>query len=30
MPVEIQVGPIKGQRAGIYRDVITIAIDPMP
>jgi len=30
IPVEVQVGSIKGQRAGIYRDVITIAIDPMP
>ena len=30
IPVDVQVGSIKGQRAGIYRDVITIAIDPMP
>ena len=28
IPVEVQIGSIAGQRAGIYRDVITIAIDP--
>lgn len=30
IPIDVQVGSIKGQRAGIYRDVITIAIDPAP
>jgi hypothetical protein len=28
IPVTVQIGSIAGQRAGIYRDVITIAIDP--
>jgi hypothetical protein len=28
IPVAVTVGSIKGQRAGTYRDVITIAIDP--
>ena len=28
IPVNVQVGSTKGQRAGYYRDVITIAIDP--
>jgi hypothetical protein len=28
IPVEVQIGATKGQRAGIYRDVITIAIAP--
>lgn len=30
IPVDVQVGSIAGQRAGIYRDVITIAIDAGP
>ena len=28
IPFDVQVGSTKGQRAGYYRDVITIAIDP--
>jgi hypothetical protein len=27
IPIDVQIGSIKGQRAGIYRDVITVAID---
>ena len=30
IPIDVQVGSIAGQRAGIYRDVITIAIDAGP
>jgi hypothetical protein len=30
IPVDVQIGSIKGQRAGIYRDVITVAIDAGP
>jgi hypothetical protein len=30
IPVDVHVGPTAGQRAGVYRDVITIAIDPGP
>ena len=30
IPIDVQIGSIAGQRAGIYRDVITIAIDPGP
>lgn len=30
IPVDVQIGAIAGQRAGIYRDVITIAIDAAP
>jgi hypothetical protein len=28
IPIDVQAGSIKGQPAGFYRDVITIAIDP--
>lgn len=28
IPVDVQVGSTKGQRAGFYRDVITVAIEP--
>ncbi len=28
IPIDVQVGSIKGQRTGFYRDVITVAIDP--
>ena len=30
IPIDVQIGATKGQRAGIYRDVITIAIDAGP
>ncbi len=30
IPIAVQIGSIKGQRAGFYRDVITVAIDPGP
>ncbi len=30
IPVDVRVGSTKGQRAGMYRDVITIAVDPGP
>ncbi len=30
IPVDVQIGSTKGQRAGIYRDVITVAINPGP
>jgi len=30
IPIDVQISSIKGQRAGIYRDVITVAIDPRP
>ncbi len=30
IPIDVQIGSTKGQRAGIYRDVITIAIDAGP
>ena len=30
IPIDVQIGSIKDQRAGIYRDVITVAIDPLP
>jgi hypothetical protein len=30
IPIDVQIGSIKGQRAGIYRDVITVAIDAGP
>jgi hypothetical protein len=30
IPIDAQIGSTKGQRAGIYRDVITVAIDPGP
>jgi hypothetical protein len=30
IPIDVQIGSTKGQRAGIYRDVITVAIDPGP
>jgi hypothetical protein len=30
IPIDVQVGSVAGQRAGIYRDVITIAIDAKP
>ncbi len=30
IPVDVTIGSTKGQRAGVYRDVITIAIDPGP
>ncbi len=30
IPVDVQVGSIKGQRAGLYRDVITVSVDPGP
>jgi hypothetical protein len=30
IPVDVEIGSIKAQRAGLYRDVITIAIDPGP
>ena len=28
IPVDVHVGSTKGQRAGVYRDVITITVDP--
>lgn len=28
IPVEVRIGQVAGQRAGLYRDVITIKIDP--
>ena len=30
IPIDVQIVSIKGQRAGIYRDVITVAIDAGP
>jgi hypothetical protein len=30
IPVSVKVGSIAGKRAGIYKDVITIGIDPVP
>ena len=30
IPIDVQIGSTKGQRAGFYRDVITVAIDPGP
>ena len=30
IPIDVQIGSIKGQRAGFYRDVITVAIDAGP
>jgi hypothetical protein len=30
IPIDVQAGSIAGQRAGIYRDVITISIDAIP
>jgi hypothetical protein len=30
IPIDVYIGSTKGQRAGLYRDVITIAIDPGP
>ena len=30
IPIDVQVGSTRDQRAGIYRDVITVAIDPRP
>jgi hypothetical protein len=30
IPIDVQIGAFAGQRAGVYRDVITIAIDASP